>query len=174
MNLDEFRSLYDFTERTVLITGGAGVLGRTMARTLVECNAKVAILSRDQERAAQSIAEINRDVKSNGRAIYVHGDVLETDILQQAKQTLQSQFGDVDILINAAGGNHPSATTTPNLSFFDLPLDALRHISDLNLLGTILPCQIFGRSMAERGDGVILNISSTNAFRPLTRIPAYS
>jgi NAD(P)-dependent dehydrogenase (short-subunit alcohol dehydrogenase family) len=80
----------------------------------------------------------------------------------------------VDILINAAGGNHPSATTGSDLSFFDLPLDALRQVGDLNLLGTILPCQVFGQAMAERGEGAILNISSMNAFRPLTRIPAYS
>jgi len=77
-------------------------------------------------------------------------------------------------LINAAGGNSPKATTSANLSFFDLPEDALRFVFDLNIVGTILPCQVFGQKMAERGAGVILNISSMNAFRPLTRIPAYS
>ena len=174
MNLDELHSLYDFTDRTVLVTGGAGVLGFEIARTLVECNANVVILSRDQERGVKSVAEITKDMKGNGRAIYVRGDVLEMDTLQEAKETILSQFGDVDILINAAGGNHPSAMTSADLSFFDLPLDALRHISDLNLLGTIIPCQVFGRGMAERGEGVILNVSSMNAFRPLTRIPAYS
>jgi NAD(P)-dependent dehydrogenase (short-subunit alcohol dehydrogenase family) len=174
MNLHEIQSFYDFTGRTVLVTGGAGVLGFEIVRTLVECNANVAILSRNQERAAKSIAEINKDVKSNGRVIYIQGDVLAIDTLQQAKETIRSQFGDVDILINAAGGNHPKATTSPDLSFFDLPLDALRYISDLNLLGTVLPCQVFGRGMAERGEGVILNVSSMNAYRPLTRIPAYS
>jgi len=174
MNLGEFQSLYDFTDRTVLVTGGAGVLGFEIARTLVECNANVVILSRNPERAAKAIAEITKDVKSNAHAMDVHGDVLDIDTLHQADQTIRSQFGDVDILINAAGGNHSSATTSAELSFFDLPLDALRHISDLNLLGTILPCQVFGRRMAERGEGVILNVSSMNAFRPLTRIPAYS
>jgi len=174
MNLTELQSFYDFTGRTILVTGGAGVLGFEIARTLVECNANVVILSRNQERAEKSIAEITEDVKSNGQAIYIQGDVLAMDTLQQAKETIHSQFGDVDILINAAGGNHPKATTSPDLSFFDLPLDALRYISDLNLLGTVLPCQIFGRGMAERGEGVILNVSSMNAYRPLTRIPAYS
>ncbi len=174
MNLHELQSFYDFTGRTVLVTGGAGVLGFEIACTLVECNANVVILSRNQERAAQCIAQITSDIKSNGRVIYVQGDVLDVDTLQQANQTICSQFGEVDILINAAGGNHPSATTTPDLSFFDLPLDALRQVGDLNLLGTILPCQVFGRTMAERGEGVILNISSMNAFRPLTCIPAYS
>jgi NAD(P)-dependent dehydrogenase (short-subunit alcohol dehydrogenase family) len=166
--------LYDFTGLTVLVTGGAGVLGFAIVRALVECHANVVILSRNQERAEKSIAEIAKDVKSKGRAIYIQGDVLAVDTLQQAKETIHSQFGEVDILINATGGNNPSATTKPDLSFFDLPLDALRHVGDLNLLGTILPCQVFGRGMAERGEGVILNISSMSAFRPLTRIPAYS
>jgi len=174
MNLNALQSLYDFTDRTVLVTGGAGVLGFEIVRTLVECNANVAILSRNEERAAHCVAVVTRETNGNGRAIYVRGDVLDLDTLQQANQTLRSQFGNVDILINAAGGNHPSGTTTPDLSFFDLPLEGLRHISDLNLLGTILPCQVFGRGMAERGDGVILNVSSMNAYRPLTRIPAYS
>ena len=174
MNLNELESFYDFTGRTVLVTGGAGVLGFEIAHTLVECNANVVILSRNQEHAAQSIAEIVKAVKGSGSAIYVRGDVLDLNILQEANETIRAQFGEVDILINAAGGNHPSAMTSADLSFFDLPLDALRHINDLNLLGTILPCQVFGRGMAERGEGVILNISSMSALRPLTRIPAYA
>jgi NAD(P)-dependent dehydrogenase (short-subunit alcohol dehydrogenase family) len=174
MNLEELQSFYDFTGRIVLVTGGAGVLGLEIVRTLVACNASVIVLSRNQERAAKSVAEITRGVKSNGGALCVPGDVLAMDTLQQANQTIQAALGHVDILINAAGGNHPSATTSADLSFFDLPLDALRHVGELNLLGTILPCQAFGRSMAERGEGVILNLSSMNALRPLTRIPAYS
>jgi NAD(P)-dependent dehydrogenase (short-subunit alcohol dehydrogenase family) len=174
MNLNELQSFYDFTGRTALVTGGAGVLGFEIAHTLVECNANVVVLSRNQEQGVKVVEEINANSAGKGRVLYVHGDVLNMDALQQANETIHSQFGDVDILINAAGGNHPSATTSADLSFFDLPLDALRHISDLNLLGTILPCQVFGRGMAERGAGVILNVSSMNAFRPLTRIPAYS
>ena len=174
MNLTELQANYDFKGRTALVTGGAGVLGFEIARTLVECNANVVILSRNQERAEKSIAKMTKDMKSNGRVMFIQGDVLAIDTLQQAKETIHSQFGEVDILINAAGGNHPGAITSPDLSFFDLPIDSLRYISDLNLLGTILPCQVFGRSMAERGEGVILNISSMNAYRPLTRIPAYS
>jgi NAD(P)-dependent dehydrogenase (short-subunit alcohol dehydrogenase family) len=174
MNLEELQSFYDFTDRIVLVTGGAGVLGLELVRTLVACNACVVVLSRNQERAAKSVAEITRGVKSNGRALCVPGDVLAIHTLQQTSQTILAEFGHVDILINAAGGNHPSATTSADLSFFDLPLDALRHVGELNLLGTISPCQVFGRSMAERGEGVILNISSMNALRPLTRIPAYS
>lgn len=174
MDQKEFLSLYDFSGRTVLITGGAGVLGIEISRMLVECNANVVILSRNAERGGKSISEIKKDIKSKGDAIFIPGDVVNIETLQKAKEAIRSQFGSVDILINAAGGNHPSATTSPELSFFDLPLDALRHVDELNLLGTILPCQVFGREMAERSEGVILNVSSMNAFRPLTRIPAYS
>jgi len=174
MNQKEFLSQYDFTGRSILITGGAGVLGLEISRMLVECNANVVILSRNAERGERSIAEINKDIKSKGKAIFIQGDVLSLESLQQAHKTIHSQFGNVDILINAAGGNHPSATTSADLSFFDIPLDALRYVDELNLLGTMLPCQVFGRGMTERSEGVILNVSSMNAFRPLTRIPAYS
>jgi len=172
MNLEELKSLYDFSDRTILVTGGAGVLGSEIACALVGCNANVILLDRDQDLAQKVIERFPKVVK--GRGVRVFGDVLKVETLQQANETIKAEFGHVDILINGAGGNHPSATTKPDLSFFDLPLDALRHVGDLNLLGTILPCQVFGRNMAERGDGVILNVSSMNAFRPLTRIPAYS
>src|SRR5512134_1535785 len=172
MNLEELRSLYDLSDCTVVVTGGAGVLGSEIACALVGFNANVVILDRDQELAQKVIERFPHMVK--GRAVRVYGDVLNPETLQQASETIKAEFGQVDILINAAGGNHPSATTSAEQSFFDLPLDGFRRVSDLNLLGTILPCQVFGRNMAERGEGVILNISSMNALRPLTRIPAYS
>jgi NAD(P)-dependent dehydrogenase (short-subunit alcohol dehydrogenase family) len=172
MNLQELQALYDFTDCTVLVTGGAGVLGGEIACALVGCNANVVILDRDIELSKRVIERFPKTVK--GRAVRVYGDVLKAETLQRANETIQAEFSPVDVLINAAGGNHPSATTSADLSFFDLPLDTLRHVADLNLLGTILPCQTFGRIMAERGNGVILNISSMSALRPLTRIPAYS
>ena len=172
MNLEELQSLYDFAGCTVLITGGAGVLGGEIACALVGCNANVVILDRDRELAKKMIERFPKNVK--GRGVRVYGDVLDLETLQQARETIKAEFGMVDILLNAAGGNHPAATTAEDRSFFDLPLDTLRQVGDLNLLGTLLPCQVFGRDMAERGDGVILNISSMTAFRPLTRIPAYS
>lgn len=172
MNLEELQSLYDLSDCTVVVTGGAGVLGREIACALVGCHANVVILDRDLELAQKVIERFPHVVK--GRAVRVYGDVLNMETLQQADETIKTEFGPVDILINAAGGNHPAATTSAELSFFDLPLDALRRVSDLNLLGTVLPCQVFGRGMAERGQGVVLNISSMNALRPLTQIPAYS
>jgi NAD(P)-dependent dehydrogenase (short-subunit alcohol dehydrogenase family) len=172
MNMEELTALYDFSGRTVVVTGGAGVLGSVIAGALLGCNANVVLLDLNQELAHKAIDRFPEAVRE--RTSHVFGNVLEIETLHQADETVRNRFGAVDILVNAAGGNHPSATTSPDLSFFDLPLDALRHVGDLNLLGTILPCQVFGRGMAERGEGVILNISSMNAFRPLTRIPAYS
>ena len=172
MNLKELTSLYDFTDDTVVITGGAGVFGSEIACALMGCNANVVVLDRDIELAKKAIERFPTGVK--GRAVRVYGDVLKLETLKQANEVIHAEFHKIDVLINAAGGNHPSATTSADLSFFDLPLEALRHVGDLNLLGTILPCQVFGQGMAERGEGVILNVSSMNALRPLTRIPAYS
>jgi NAD(P)-dependent dehydrogenase (short-subunit alcohol dehydrogenase family) len=171
MNLEQVTELYDFTGRTVVITGGAGILGGEMACALVGCGANVVILDRDPALADRLIDRLGR---GPGCASVVYGDVLKRDTLIEAGEAIRSEFGPVDALINAAGGNNLKATTSADLSFFDLPEDALRFVFDLNVVGTIIPCQVFGRGMAERGEGVILNVSSMSAFRPLTRIPAYS
>jgi len=171
MNLEELNKLYDFTGRTVLITGGAGILGGEMACALVGCGANVAILDRDP-----ALADRLKDRLGCGPgcATVVYGDVLKRETLIEAAKVVEGEFGPIDMLINAAGGNSPKATTSADLSFFDLPEEALGFVFDLNIVGTIIPCQAFGRGMAERGEGVILNVSSMSAFRPLTRIPAYS
>jgi NAD(P)-dependent dehydrogenase (short-subunit alcohol dehydrogenase family) len=171
MNLAEWTRLYDLTGRTVAITGGAGILGGEMACALVGCGAKVVILDRDPALADRLKDRLDA---GPGSALVVYTDVLSRDRLEEARETIEASFGAVDSLVNAAGGNSPRATTSADVSFFDLPDDALRFVFDLNILGTILPSQVFGRGMAERDGGVILNISSMNAFRPLTRIPAYS
>ncbi len=171
MNLTELTKQYDFTGKTVAITGGAGILGGEIACALVGCNANVAILDRDPALAQRFIQRIPTSV---GRAAVIYTDVLDMSTLKETADAVLDEFDGIDYLINAAGGNKPEATTSPDLSFFDLPVDALRFVFDLNIIGTILPSQVFGKLMAERGEGVILNISSMNAFRPLTRIPAYS
>ena len=174
MDLQELTKSYDMTGKTVVITGGAGVLGGELSCALVGCNANVVILDRDVRLAEQVIHRIEMMEDVTARAVVVYGDVLQRDTLLQAEETIRSEFGVIDALINGAGGNKPQATTGVDRSFFDLPDDALRFVFDLNILGTILPSQIFGKTMAEQKDGAILNISSMNAFRPLTRIPAYS
>jgi NAD(P)-dependent dehydrogenase (short-subunit alcohol dehydrogenase family) len=171
MELADLTRMYDFTGRTIVVTGGAGILGGEIAQALVGCGANVAILDLNLD-PAQGILE-----KLGPRAsqvITVKTNVLDMKSLHQASHAVLDKFGKVDCLVNAAGGNKPQATTSADLSFFNLPADALRWVFDLNIIGTVLPSQVFGKIMAEKGDGTILNISSMNAFRPLTRIPAYS
>jgi NAD(P)-dependent dehydrogenase (short-subunit alcohol dehydrogenase family) len=171
MNLRDVTKAYDFTGRSVVITGGAGVLGGAMVRALAGCGASVAVLDRDLDLAEKLVASLG---PTRGRVVAVHADVLDSAKLEKARDEVLSALGTVDMLINGAGGNHPKATTNPQTSFFALPLDALRFVFDLNIIGTILPSQVFGKLMADRGEGIILNVSSMNAFRPLTRIAAYS
>lgn len=171
MNLEELTALYDFTGKTFVVTGGSGVLGGEMVCALVGLNANAIIVDRNLD-AVDAIKE--RLSACACRCLAVKGDVLSRESLTAAADLITEQFGPIHGLINAAGGNRPTATTSAGLSFFDLPEDALRFVLDLNLLGTILPSQVFGRKMAEQGEGVILNYSSMNAYRPLTNVPAYS
>ena len=171
MNLEELTCLYNFTGRTIVVTGGTGILGGEMACALVGCGANVAILDRNLD-PAQGLLE--RMGPCAGQAAVVGGDVLSVESLRQAAETIIKRFGRVDGLINCAGGNRPQATTSADLSFFNLPTDTLRWVFDLNLLGTILPSQVFGKLMAEQKSGVILNVASMSSLRPLTRIVAYS
>lgn len=142
-----------------------------MACALVGCNANAAILDKDPALAEKVVKRIESSV---GQVIIVYADVLVRSTLEKAAESIVRTFGRIDCLINAAGGNNPQATTSAEQSFFDLPKDAMGFVGDLNLMGTILPSQVFGKYMAEQKEGVILNVSSMNAFRPLTRIPAYS
>jgi NAD(P)-dependent dehydrogenase (short-subunit alcohol dehydrogenase family) len=170
MDLNALLKMYDFTGRTIVITGATGVLCGAMAEALVGCGANVAVLARSREKGE---ATLNR-ISGPGRARVVVGDALKQETLRDAARAALDEFGRIDGLINGAGGNIPQATTRQDLSFFDLPEEALRYVLDLNLLGTILPCQVFGRQMAEQGEGVILNVSSMSAVRPLTRVVGYS
>ncbi|MBN2337254.1 MAG: SDR family oxidoreductase [Acidobacteria bacterium] len=155
----------------MVVTGGAGVLGGEMACALAGCGARVAVVDRKPEEAGGLPERLGG---SADRLLVIGGDVLEKGSMTEAARRIVEAWGGIDGLVNAAGGNHPGATTGVEQSFFDLTGSALRFVSDLNLLGTVIPSQVFGRVMAERKAGVILNISSMNAFRPLTRIPAYS
>ncbi|MRS03363.1 SDR family NAD(P)-dependent oxidoreductase [bacterium] len=169
----EISKMYDFQGKSILITGGAGVLGAEMAKALFNCGANVVILDYNLN-AAQTLVDQLKESKPGGQAIAIQANVLETDSVKAAVETVINKFGKIDGLINGAGGNKPQATSTPDVPFFDLPIDAIRWVFDLNLLGTIIPSQIVGRQMAQQKHGVILNVSSMNAFRPLTRIAAYS
>ncbi len=171
MEIDSFQAIYDFSGRTAVITGGAGVLCAPLCHALASRGANVAVLDINPN-AAESVAAGIRSAQ--GKAIGIACDVLDKTGIEKAAGQVLSAFGRVDILINGAGGNKPQATTTAETPFFDLPEQAMRWVFDLNLLGVILPSQVFGKLMAEQKSGVMLNISSMNSYRPLTRIPAYS
>jgi NAD(P)-dependent dehydrogenase (short-subunit alcohol dehydrogenase family) len=167
----ELGEVFDIAGKTAVVTGGGGVLCGAMADALAAAKAKVAVLDLRLEAADRVVAEIKSE---GGKAMAVAVDVLDRKSIEAAREEITRKFGKVEILINGAGGNKPQATTSDELSFFDLPPDAIRWVFDLNFLGTLLPCQVFGKDMAETGRGVIINISSMNSLRPLTRIPAYS
>jgi len=168
---NSIQQAFDFSKKRAVVTGGAGVLCSSLCKALAAAGAKVAILDLDKHAAERLADEI---VKNGGNAVGLGVNVLEKTSLQVASQEILARFGGVDILINGAGGNRAQATTSKEVPFFDLPEDMLRWVFDLNLMGTILPSQVFAKIMADQKQGAILNISSMNALRPLTRIPAYS
>jgi NAD(P)-dependent dehydrogenase (short-subunit alcohol dehydrogenase family) len=171
MDTDIIQRSFDLSGKVAIVTGGAGILCAAMCKALVAARAKVAVLDLNADAVEFLVSRIHSD---GGEAIGVACDVLEKESLDKAAQEVLGKFGCVDILVNGAGGNKPAATTNPEQKFFDLPVDVLRWVIDLNLMGTILPSQVFGKKIAEQRTGVILNISSMNAFRPLTNIAAYS
>ena len=157
--------------KTAVITGGAGILGSVIARGLGHAGARVLIADIvDTKQLIDSMAEEGIEA----RGYYLN--VMDIDKIKACKDEIFKDFEQIDILINAAGGNKKEATTSEELSFFDLPLDALEKVIGLNLFGgAILPSQVFGKEMVKNENGgTIINISSMNAFRPLTRIPGYS
>lgn len=171
MNASKIENPKVLSQHTAVVTGGAGVLCASICKALAEAGAKVAILDVNED-AAQRLAEEIRS--KGGSASSFRCNVLDKVDIETAANQVTATFSQIDILINGAGGNKPQATTSPDLKFFDLPADAFRWVFDLNLLGTILPTQVFGKIMANQNHGVILNISSMSSFRPLTRTPAYS
>jgi NAD(P)-dependent dehydrogenase (short-subunit alcohol dehydrogenase family) len=171
MNTHPAQKLFDFSGKSAVVTGGAGVLCSALCRGLAQEGVKVAILDLNLLAAERLAEEI---ISSGGEALAIRCDVCDKESLKLAAVNVMQTLGQVDILINGAGGNSAKATTTEGLAFFDLPENALRWVFDLNLMGTMLASQVFGKIMARQVKGSILNISSMNAYRPLTRIPAYS
>jgi len=177
--------VFDINGKTAVVTGGGGVLCKSMAKALADRGVKVAVLDLRKDAADAAAAEI---ASSGAKAIGVMCDVLDRASLEAARDVVVSEFGGIDILVNGAGGNSPKATTSRERlvaedlaeqvegfkTFFDLDPAGVQFVFNLNFLGTLLPTQVFGRVMAEKGGGVVINISSMNAFRPLTKIPAYS
>ncbi len=161
---------FDLTGKVALVTGGTGVLGSALVDGLAAAGAKVGILGRRSEKA-KSVAERVR--AAGGDALALPADVLDKAQLGRALETVMGAWGQIDILVNGAGGNQPEATAVGDRRFFDLPEAALRQVVDLNLLGTIFPTQVFGEAMASAGHASIINISSMAASQPLTRVVGY-
>lgn len=171
MGNEYLNELFDLQGQAAVVTGGGGVLCGALSRALGKVGVKVAVLDIFTDAAQHVVDDIQA---GGGHAIAVQCDVLDKASIQAACDSVLSAFGRVDILINGAGGNKREATTGPEMPFFDLPADAVQWVFNLNFIGTLLPSQVFGKVIAEQGSGSILNISSMNAFRPLTKIPAYS
>lgn len=175
----------DLSREVAVVTGGGGVLCRAMARALAECGAAVAVADLKLEAAEKTVEAIRQ---SGGKALAVACNVLDRESLEQANARIEAELGPVTLLLNGAGGNHPKGTTAKEylepedlsgvpretVSFYELDPKGIEFTFNLNFLGTLLPTQVFTRQMAKRGKGCIVNISSMNAFRPLTKIPAYS
>jgi len=171
MDKEYLARLFSLADKVAVVTGGGGVLCSSMCRAIAQAGARVMVLDL-LEAAARKVAD--EITAAGGVAIPWQADALNKKSLEKVCEGVLQKFGRVDILINGAGGNKPQATTSPDLPFFDLPQDAFQWVFDLNFTTALLGSQVFGKAMAREKDGVILNISSMNYFRPLTRVPAYS
>jgi NAD(P)-dependent dehydrogenase (short-subunit alcohol dehydrogenase family) len=166
----DIQARFDVRGRTAVITGGSGQLGRAMAIALAQAGVQVAVLGRHAQ-TAEAVAKTIQ--KIGGTALGIACDVRDRVALEQSRIEVRSALGPVDILINAAGGNSPAASTSAEQTFFDLDAEAVSQVFGLNVTGTVQSCQVFARDMVERGQGSIVNVASMSALRPLTRVPAY-
>ncbi len=163
-------NLFDVSGKVFAITGAAGILCSEMASYFAGQGAKIALLDLNLERA-QAVAD--KIAAEGGTAAAFACNVLKKDEIRAAFQAIIDRFGQVDVLVNGAGGNSPKASTNDQQTFFDLPEDALRFVFDLNFIGTLLPSQVFGEYFMKLKKGNIVNISSMSALRPLTRVAGY-
>ncbi len=181
-NMNKF-GFEDLKNKVCILTGGAGVLGTSMAGALAAAGVRTVIVDRDKEASAALALRLQKE--HGAQTLGLKANVLDNLSLTETKDIVMDHFGKIDFLINAAGGNSPGATTKEeqidpdNLNdltggFFGLEVEAFRQVFDLNFMGTLLPTMVFSGAMVERGKGVVINISSMNAFKPLTKIPAYS
>ena len=169
---ENYMNLFDLSGRVVVMTGATGVLGKSISSYLALQGARIAILVRERSTlAGEALAE---DIRAKGgdAASFV-ADVMDKASLEAAYDKVIEKYGRVDVLMNAAGGNMPAATVSPDKTIFDLDTDAVKTVSDLNLFGTILPTMVFAKAMAQQKSGSIINFASESALRPLTRVAGY-
>lgn len=163
--------LFDIQGHVVVITGGTGVLGRCIAKYLAQEGARVVVLGRKEAVGQEVVTDI---VAQGGEACFIKADVMDQGQMEEVCNEVLARYGQVDALLNAAGGNMPGATIAPDQTFFDLKAEEFQKVLSLNLTGTVIPTQVFLRPMAERGKGAIVNFSSMAAFRPMTRVCGYA
>ena len=166
------KNLFDVTGKVVVMTGACGVLGASIVKYFAAQGAKVVLL--DLDRAAEIGENLVNEIKANGgEACFFPTNVLDKEILEKNYAQIMEKYGKIDVLLNAAGGNMASATVPPEKTIFDLDIDAVKKVSELNLFGTILPTMVFAKAMVEQKKGSIINFSSMSALRPLTRVAGY-
>jgi NAD(P)-dependent dehydrogenase (short-subunit alcohol dehydrogenase family) len=163
--------LFTLEGQVAVVTGATGVLGGEMGRGLARAGARVGVLGRRSQRAAEVAREIS---DFGGEAIALPADVLDEKQLRSARDTVLNRWGRLDVLLNAAGGNVPGATLSGDTTIFDLPREAFGEVFDLNMVGTLVPIQVFGEAMAQSAQGCIINVSSMAAARAITRVAGYS
>jgi NAD(P)-dependent dehydrogenase (short-subunit alcohol dehydrogenase family) len=163
--------LFTLEGQVAVVTGATGVLGGEMGRGLARAGARVGVLGRRSQRAAEVAREIS---DFGGEAIALPADVLDEKQLRSARDTVLDRWGRLDVLLNAAGGNVPGATLSGDTTIFDLPREAFGEVFDLNMVGTLVPIQVFGEAMAQSAQGCIINVSSMAAARAITRVAGYS
>jgi NAD(P)-dependent dehydrogenase (short-subunit alcohol dehydrogenase family) len=163
---------FSLKDKVAIVTGGTGVLGREMARALSGAGATTIILARRKRLAEELIKKLEDEFGKQGLA--VEADVTDQKSLENANKEIETKFGRIDILVNAAGGNMPGAVIQPNQSFFDLNLSDYQKVVDLNLTGSLLPTLIFCKAWTKTKQGVIVNISSMTAQRAITQVMGYS
>ena len=162
--------LFNVKGKVVVITGGAGILGKGIAAYLAKEGAKVVVLDRSEE-AGKALVD---SIKAEGNeAMFLYTDVMDKEVLEGNKVEIMKAYGRIDVLLNAAGGNMAGATIAPDKTFFDLQIDAFKKVVDLNLFGTVLPTMVFAEVMVEQKMGSIVNFCSESALRPLTRVVGY-
>lgn len=162
-------TIFNVKEKVIIITGGYGVLGSNIAKYLVESGAKIAILGRDKEKADKFAKSL-----SNTHTLGFKADVLDKEALEKIKDEIINKWGQIDVLINAAGGNMAGATISPGDSLFDISIPDFQKVTDLNLMGTVIPSIVFGKQMTTQGNGSIINVSSMAVPQALTRVVGYS
>ena len=163
--------LFNIKDCVVVITGGTGVLGRTIAKYLAGNGAQVVILGRKEEVGKEIVDDI---VKDGVKAEFMKTDVMDYASVQKNCDDIMAKYGRIDTLLNAAGGNMPGATIAPDQTFFDLKVEEFQKVLNLNLTGTVIPTQVFLKPMVKQGKGSIINFSSMAAFRPMTRVCGYA